>query len=537
LIHKAFFEHNIIKETLKANMVPNIGGSLSTTFSLPIFGQVHTKHDITICGSNTAVRPTDLDGGTHLQAFTQLYVATNTDISGKQEQYVETIINDLVKVGCDLPIEKIEIIPTQYEWHADSTGYSGGGYQMDAVTVVMDGHKYEIGQLEIAQLNDYDQSGTLKGRSSHLIVFGLDRIINLIKICECLYAGKDINFKDRQNLYHLTEVQDQWHKNFMCRFLEPSMTSSEIVKYISEHFQITQNNVSAQNLSLNVFSNLGNLNTIMECAYASNIITSDFRNAFIRDARKIYKAFAKKIINEPDIFYNEVKTLYIDAPKDSAFYKPDPQIDVFKFVPEIAHLFPEKLQHKTMQHIDTPELLENIYLADEFPKISLDNIKRDTPNVKNKLLQLNNIVCLDFSEHYQDKKQYFSLIHSRIGSLQDRLDLKLELAEELCVLASRDEQASVDEIKQLITFYETEFAYRMHKLHPFLQGYCVATHMIYLEGDKNKETIKAIFDMHNIDKSYNQLDKLPKSTLSAISVNNIVEACLYYAVSNRNPST
>ena len=95
-ICEEFYNHPLMAE-IGAKRLPNIGGSLSTTFSPTVFGQVHVPYDVTVVGANTAIRPTDFDGGTHLPCFSQLYIATNQDLSDKQEGYVSQILNDIVK--------------------------------------------------------------------------------------------------------------------------------------------------------------------------------------------------------------------------------------------------------------------------------------------------------------------------------------------------------------------------------------------------------------------------------------------------------
>src|SRR5882672_9925913 len=88
----------------------SIGGTLSTTFSHPVFAMPHMKKDLKICGFNTALRPTDNDEGTHLVAFSQYYFCTNISIAD-QINYIRQILTEVVQktFPSELQIKNFEL--------------------------------------------------------------------------------------------------------------------------------------------------------------------------------------------------------------------------------------------------------------------------------------------------------------------------------------------------------------------------------------------------------------------------------------------
>ncbi len=525
-ICKFFYNHPLLKE-LGAKQLPNIGGSLSTTFSPTVFGQVHAPFDVTVMGANTAIRPTDFDGCTHLPSFSQLYIATNQDLSDKQEGYVSQILNDIVKAVSSLPIDELKVVSTEYAWHADSTGYSGGGYQMDVREAVIGGKTYDIGRLEIVQLNDYNQSGTIKGRAAHLIVFGIDRIINLIRICEAVYEGRSVDFNNTAYLYDLSSAQVAWHQDFVSRLATVPENASEILYVISEGFQKV--NIGED---FSVFAELGRINTLMECAYAANIITSGHRNHFIREARKLYKNLSETIIDNPVAFKNYIADQVEKAKGADQVWTPDPTKDAFEFVSEIPKLFPKRNVAAHNARVDVPAELLKIYLKREFG--NSETIDRQSPAVVNKVTQLENIFATDFSMDYGKRKSQFPFIHTRIGTLQDR---KEAIVAALKQISSRSEkQFDIKTAYSLVCYYLTELTYRAHKIHPFLKGHCVPTQM-EREGIADEQTCINVTALHYIGKFSDDINRVKDiNMLAVIGAIYLTEASLYYAVSEKNPS-
>jgi|GEM_PF-5306936 len=525
-ICEIFYNHPLMKE-LGAKRLPNIGGSLSTTFSPTVFGQVHVPFDVAVMGANTAIRPTDFDGCTHLPCFSQLYIATNQDLSDKQEGYVSLILNDIVKAVSSLPIGELKIVPTEYAWHADSTGYSGGGYQMDVREAVIDGQTYDIGRLEIVQLNDYNKSGTIKGRASHLIVFGIDRIINLIHICEAVYEGRSVDFNDTASLYNLSDNQTAWYQDFVNRLAVVPGNASEILGVISEGFQ----QIEIQE-DFDVFAKLGRINTLMECAYAANIITSGHRNHFIREARKLYKSLAKSIIEKPDSFKDYIAAQVEKANDSDQVWTPEPTKDAFQFVPEISKLFPKRKGATHNAAVELPSDLLKIYLSREFG--NSEKIDRQSPAVINKITQLENIFATDFSMDYGKRKTQFPFIHTRIGTLQDRKEAVVAVLKQVACYSEK--QFDIKTVYSLVCYYLTELTYRAHKLHPFLKGHCVPTQM-EREGIADEQTCINVTALHYIGKFSSDVSRIKDTNmLAAIGAIYLAEASLYYAVAEKNPS-
>ncbi len=530
-ICKEFYSHPLMKE-LNSKQLPNIGGSLSTTFSPIVFGQVHAPFDVTVMGANTAIRPTDFDGCTHLPCFSQLYIATNQNLSDRQEAYVSQILNDIVKAVSFLPIEELKVVSTEYTWHADSTGYSGGGYQMDVREAVIDGKTYDIGHLEIVQLNDYNQSGTIKGRSSHLIVFGIDRIINLIRICEALYEGRSIDFNDTAYLYDLSNAQVAWQEDFISRLVNASENTNEVLRSISNDFKQRSNQEDYEE-----FAKLGRVNTLMECAYAANIITSGHRNYFIREARKLYKSWAKYILENPRAFKAYIESQTKKASGDGQVWTPEPTKDAFMFAPEILEFFPKKstVKHGALNRKKEkiPNNLLDVYLLREFGKLGQINMK--SPAVINKITQFENIFDIDFTVEYEKRKTQFPLIHTRIGTLQDRKEAIVAVLKQLSYYSEK--QFNIKKSFSLICYYLTEFTYRAHKLHPFLKGHCVPIQLEH-DGIADEQTCINITALHYIGKLSNRINNInDNNMLAAIGAIYLTEASLYYAVSEKNPST
>ena len=389
-----------------------------------------------------------------------------------------------------------------------------------------------LARLEIAQLNDYNQSGTIKGRASHLIVFGIDRIINLIRICEAVYEGRSVDFNDTAYLYDLSDDQTDWYKHFINRLAVVPKNASEILGVISDGFK--QIDIEED---FSVFAKLGRINTLMECAYAANIITSGHRNYFIREARKLYRGLAEAILNNPDSFRAYVASQIEKAHEEGQVWTPDPAMDAFQFVPKIPELFPriKVTRHDVPDQDNTllPFDLLKIYLSREFGNSG--EISRQTPAVANKMAQLENIFVTDFATDYRNRRSQFPFINTRIGTLHNREETIISVLWQ--VFRSAGQQFDTKAVRDLVGHYLTEFTYRAHKLHPFLKGHCAPTQM-ELEGIANEQTCMDVTTLHHISKLSDRITRIQDANmLAAIGAIYLTEACLYYAVSEKNPST
>ncbi len=145
--------------------LPNISGMLSTTFSLPVFAMPHWDAPISVHGFHAAFRPTDNDEGTHLVAFGQYYICTNVPLTN-QFNYIREVLLDVIQSSfpSDLGFTDIKLEEGHYEWQADSTGYRGGGGEVNVASITLDGEEHHIGRLELAQINDYSISGDIQGK-------------------------------------------------------------------------------------------------------------------------------------------------------------------------------------------------------------------------------------------------------------------------------------------------------------------------------------------------------------------------------------
>jgi len=194
----------------------NIYGCPSTTYSLPVFAMPHLTSEMKLCGWNTAFRPTDFDGGTHLTAFTQHYVASQAEYFTKEdlEEYFGKVLH---RCGLGL-VDEIKIDSNNYDWHADSTGYVGTGFEVNATEVSVGETTLKVGEVEICQVNHFDTSGGRKGRPSQLTVFGLDRLVFLANLSRTI-LDRPLSEQFMDNPFSLSNeqlsIEDGLHVGFI----------------------------------------------------------------------------------------------------------------------------------------------------------------------------------------------------------------------------------------------------------------------------------------------------------------------------------
>lgn len=283
--------------------LPPIGGILSTTFSHPVFAMPHIKDTLTVDGFNTAFRPNDNDEGTHLVAFEQYYICTNQPFKN-QFDFIREIILSVIKsvFPTDVQLEDITIEQGPHEWHADSTGYKGGGGEINITSIKLAGKQIPLGKLELAQINDYDTSGGIKGNPCHLIVFGINRFVNFYAMVKAIKekGPSSIPSLTIQDLYLFDREKAAFYKGLAAAFLSTPDNSNTILKKIDTDFLQIENAIQANDFSLETFNAFGRTCLFVECAYATNIITRNVRKYFIRQEAAIYKKFAENIVAHPD---------------------------------------------------------------------------------------------------------------------------------------------------------------------------------------------------------------------------------------------
>ncbi len=282
--------------------LPNIAGLLSTTFSHPAFAMPHLEVSFGVHGFHTAFRPTDMDEGTHLIAFGQYYICTNAPLTD-QFSLIRNILLDVVHSSfpTDLGLTDLKIEQGCYEWRADSTGYKGGGSEVNVTAVTIDGNEHKIGRLELAQINDYSVSGNVQGKPCHLIVFGIDRLINLLAIVKAIKEGEGdfVAHLSVEDLYLMEEKEASDHRGLVDIFRSMPSEGNDLLSSIHAEFYEIGGELEKNEFNDELFLRLGRLSSLAECAYASNAITRNYRQYLIRKFGRLYAQFAKDVACHP----------------------------------------------------------------------------------------------------------------------------------------------------------------------------------------------------------------------------------------------
>ena len=347
--------------------LPKIEGMLSTTFSHPVFAMPHLDASFGVHGFHTAFRPTDMDEGTHLVAFGQYYICTNAPLPDQFSLIRETILDIIHSTfPSDLGLTDLGIEEGCYEWRADSTGYKGGGGEVNVTSVTINGHEHKIGRLELAQINDYAVSGNVQGKPCHLIVFGIDRLINLFALAKALKEGGSalaahLSFED---LYLMGEKEAADHKGLIDVFRSMPSDEGDLLSSIHSDFYDLDQDLAKNEFNGEVFSRLGRLSSLAEGAYASNAVTRNYRQYLIRKLGRLYALFAKDIASNPEkhlrIIRNAAASGMVAAVEEPSVY------DVIEqpFFKRHFKLVPRKTERAVHEHL-IPENLVRFFEDEE----------------------------------------------------------------------------------------------------------------------------------------------------------------------------
>ena len=285
--------------------IGNYSGFLSTTFTPEVFSAVFDTSFRSLFGFHVAVRPTDLDGGSHLPQFLQAYVvqrASSEILSSELKDRITSALRGILSRvipgfdGLDLEFHG-------YEWDAISTGYQGTAHEVNVRSISIAGQSYEVEGLEVAQYNHFQSAGGIEGEPTELIVFGIDRMHYFKELAERLTQGAEPEPRQRHHarLYPreiscdaMLDHFEQLGREFRAPMVQ---TLSDNLRSIEEQLALrATNNRDARSGELReLFLTTSRISTDMEVGYSGRALNSELRTFFTRRLSRIYNAFAKRL--------------------------------------------------------------------------------------------------------------------------------------------------------------------------------------------------------------------------------------------------
>ncbi|MDD3183150.1 MAG: hypothetical protein PHD48_10170 [Alphaproteobacteria bacterium] len=307
LIANKFYE---IGKRQGHQFLPSVSGALSSTFSYPVFAMPHLDAPLRLHGFLSAFRPIDCDEGTHLVAFGQYYICTNVPFADRF-QFIREVIHDVIRGSfpSDIGLTEIKIEEGCEDWKADSTGYRGGGSEINVTSIMLDGKEHKIGRLELAQINDYNFSGNIEGKLCHLIVFGIDRLTNLCAIIKAIKERGDdyVAHMPIHELYMMEEKEAALHKGLIDILRSTPTNGDTILSSIHEGLSDIEQALEKSKFTSEVFLRLGQISSLAECAYAANVVTRNYRQYLIHRFSQLYARFSKDIVAHPQIHLQTIE--------------------------------------------------------------------------------------------------------------------------------------------------------------------------------------------------------------------------------------